>query len=227
LINDEYLRICGLTREEAKQWDIFRRITHPDDLERQDAFSFQIAQGKIDRYSMEKRYLRPDGQPVWVFLCHRMRNCDDGSFEDLYIAVDITERKLAEEKLRTTELLFNMAGQISEVGVWAVELPERTMRWTEEVYHIHEAPSDYEPTLDGAMEFYTPECREAFRSAFEACVRDGTPYNLELEMITTTGRRIWVRIMGQADILDGWPQRVFGVMQDITVVKNNTPAASP
>jgi PAS domain S-box-containing protein len=97
LINDEYLRICGLTREEANQWDSFRRITPPDDMERQDVFSFQVAQGKIDRYSMEKRYLRPDGQTVWVYFCYRMRNCDHGGFEDLYIAVDITERKIAEE----------------------------------------------------------------------------------------------------------------------------------
>jgi PAS domain S-box-containing protein len=103
LINDEHLRICGLTREEAKQWDSFRRISHPDDLKRQDALNFQIAQGKIDRYSIEKRYLRPDGETVWVSFSYRVRHCDDGSVEDLYIAVDITERKMAEEKLRLAE----------------------------------------------------------------------------------------------------------------------------
>jgi PAS domain S-box-containing protein len=227
LINDEHLRICGITREETEKWDCFRRITHPDDVKRQDELHLQLAHGKIDRYSMEKRYLRPDGQTVWVLFFYQVRNCGEGIFEDLSGVLDITELKTAEEKLRLAELLFDLAGQIAKVGVWTVELPERTMHWTEEVYQIHEAPPDYEPTLEGALEFYTPECRETFRNAFEACLRDGTPYNLELEMITATGKRIRVRTTGRADILEGRPQRVFGAMQDITGIKGKVPAPGP
>ena len=86
----------------------------------------------------------------------------------------------------------------------------------------------------GAVRLYgfTPPCLSLGRMQpmsdvdLEACARDGTPYNLELEMITATKRRIWVRTVGQADIRDGRPQRVFGAMQDITVAKKNTPAAS-
>ena len=217
LINDEYLRICGLTREEANQWDSFRLITHPDDLERQDAFSFQVAQGKIDRYSMEKRYLRPGGEPSWVLFCYRMRNSDDGSFEDLYTSVDITERKGLEEKLRMSELLLDAAGEISGVGVWIVELPNRAMHWTRQVYAINEAPWDDEPTLDGFIGFHTPECREIFRQAFEACVRDGTPFNLELDMITGGGHRVRVQTKGQLDLCEGRPRCVFGATQLVKV----------
>jgi PAS domain S-box-containing protein len=111
LINDEHLRICGLTREEAKQWSNFRRVTHPDDAERQDAYRFQIAQGKIDRFSMEKRYLRPDGQTVWVSFSYLMRKCGDGTVEDLSYVIDITERKMVEEKLRRLEVPLNTDGQ--------------------------------------------------------------------------------------------------------------------
>ncbi len=110
LINDEHLRICGLTLEEAKEWTIFRRITHPDDLERQDAFSLEVAEGKIDRYSMEKRYLRADGQTIWVLFSYRSQNCGDGTFEDLFYVIDITERKIMEEKLRMSEIPLDTAG---------------------------------------------------------------------------------------------------------------------
>jgi PAS domain-containing protein len=156
-----------------------------------------------------------------------VRNCGDGSFEDLYTAVDITERKTAEEKLRMTEVLFNLARQMSKVGVWIVELPDRAMHWTEQVHQILDLPSDHEPTLAATLEFHAPECRGTFREAFEACARDGTPYDLELEMITATGRRIRVRTLGQAEIREGRPQRVFGAIQEISAVKNDLQAASP
>jgi rsbT co-antagonist protein RsbR len=105
---------------------------------------------------------------------------------------------------------------MSKVGAWVVELPERAMRWTGQLYQLHEVPPDYEPSLDGALAFYAPECRETFRNAFEACANDGTPFHLTLEMITATGRRVRVRTMGEADSPNGKPQRVLGIMQEFS-----------
>ena len=99
LINDAHLRICGLTREQADMPETFQRITHPDDQPRQAELDRQLEEGKIDRYSMEKRYVTLDGRRVWtVFSCQR-RKYPDGSFEELSTVVDITELKQAEEAL--------------------------------------------------------------------------------------------------------------------------------
>jgi PAS domain S-box-containing protein len=100
LINDAHLRICGLTREQADLPENFQRITHPEDRPRQAELDRQLEEGKIDRYSMDKRYITLDGRPVWtVFSCQR-RKYPDGSFEELSTVVDITELKQAEEALR-------------------------------------------------------------------------------------------------------------------------------
>ena len=93
LINDEHLRICGLSRDEALSWMSFRSITHPDDAKRQDELAFQVARGKIDRYSLEKRYIRSDGQTVWVLLNYRTLLHEDGSSDDFTTVIDITDRK--------------------------------------------------------------------------------------------------------------------------------------
>jgi PAS domain S-box-containing protein len=221
LINDEYLRICGVTREQASQWDTFRLITHPDDLPRQDALSFQVAQGKTDHYSMEKRYVRPNGETVWVQFGYRMRNSDDGSFEDLYMAIDLSAYKTQEEQLRMSELLLIATGELSKAGVWIVELPNRAMHWSKDIYAVLGASSDYEPTLEGIIEFHAPECRKAVRQAFETCIREGTPFSLESEVITAKGDRLRVRMLGQSDIVDDHPRCIFGAIQDVTAVKTN------
>jgi PAS domain S-box-containing protein len=113
LINDAHLRICGLTREQADNLETFQRITHPEDQPRQAEFVRQLEEGKIDRYSMERRYVTLDGRVAWtVFSCQR-RKYPDGSFEELSTVVDITELKQAEEALhRRDEQLRQFAGQL-------------------------------------------------------------------------------------------------------------------
>jgi PAS domain S-box-containing protein len=113
LINDAHLRICGLTREQADIPDNFQRITHPDDQPRQAELSRQLEEGKIDHYSMEKRYVTLDGRLVWTVFSYQRRKYPDGSFEELSTVVDITELKEAEAALRLRdEKLREFAGRL-------------------------------------------------------------------------------------------------------------------
>lgn len=96
LINDAHLRLCGLTREQVNDEGNFRRVSHPDDYRRQAALIRQLQEGTIDRYTIDKRYVRPDGQCVWVMLTFLRRTYDDGSHEDLSFVVDISDRKRVE-----------------------------------------------------------------------------------------------------------------------------------
>lgn len=96
-INGAHLRICGLTREQHDQPDIYRRITHPDDYAVQQRFNEQVKAGLLKQFSLEKRYLHPDGRVVWVNFSYQREMYSDGTVEELTTVVDITERKLAEK----------------------------------------------------------------------------------------------------------------------------------
>jgi len=47
-------------------------------------------------------------------------------------------------------------------------------------------------------------------------IRDGTPWDLELPLITATGRHIWVRAVGEVEFDAGQPVRLVGALQDVT-----------
>ncbi len=134
--------------------------------------------------------------------------------------VDITQGKEAEEKLRDSELIQRMAGQMSKVGGWSVEFPSRIVHWTEEVYKIHQMPLDFQPTVDDGVNFYAPEYRDIVRQAFEGCARSGSPFDVEVEIITGKGVRVWVRTTGEAESHEGNLTRIVGAVQDITAAKN-------
>ena len=45
-----------------------RDITHPDDRDRDEQAAARLAQGQLDEYAAEKRYLRKDGSILWAAL---------------------------------------------------------------------------------------------------------------------------------------------------------------
>src|ERR1039458_1949248 len=98
-INDAHLRLCGLTREQHDQPGIYAQITHPEDHALQQRFIAQVNAGVRKHYSMEKRYLHPDGKVVWVDFSYQREIYPDGTIEELTTVVDITERKTVEQQL--------------------------------------------------------------------------------------------------------------------------------
>lgn len=113
-INAMYEKITGRKREEMIKLG-WAAITHPDDLqENLDKYN-QLQEGKIDSYSMQKRFIRPDGSIVWVDMTVARLNFEGSRYNHISIVQDITERKQMEDALIESErskavLLSNLPG---------------------------------------------------------------------------------------------------------------------
>lgn len=113
--------------------------------------------------------------------------------------------------------LMEQSAKSAEVGGW--ELDARTMRlyWTSETYRIHElSPETYTPTLATALQFYAPESIPLITQAVDQGLREGLPFDLELQMLTALGKCIWVRAIGIPEHEEGRTVRLFGSFQNIT-----------
>ncbi len=126
------------------------------------------------------------------------------------------EQRTAEGRLRVSEGLLRIAGRAARLGGWSTDLRTGRSTWSDQVCAIHEVPAGTAPTAEESLAFYVPEYREVIRATFAACARAGTPFDLELQIITARGRRVWVRAIGQADRnAAGLITRVEGAFQDI------------
>ncbi|HPF55768.1 MAG TPA: PAS domain S-box protein, partial [Clostridiales bacterium] len=92
-INAEFERICGRKSEELLKQG-WAKITHPDDVE-EDLRQFKKLQaGEIKSYSMDKRYIKPDGSVVWVnIIVSALDIKNENQYNHICLVKDITEQK--------------------------------------------------------------------------------------------------------------------------------------
>ena len=99
-INPAYEQILGRTKEKLQKMT-WAELTDPEDLAADLAYYEQFKNGKIDQYSLEKRYIKPDGSVVWVNMLVAPFSTSGGKSDDhLCIITDITERKKMEATLK-------------------------------------------------------------------------------------------------------------------------------
>lgn len=99
-VNRTLCEFLGYSRDQLAELD-FQSITHPDDLADDESQVAALLEGRIERYSIEKRYVRRDGQIVWAMLTVTL--ADEGTgVEPYFISViqDLTERKRQETEVQ-------------------------------------------------------------------------------------------------------------------------------
>ena len=99
--NPAIQKMLGFTEQELRSL-AFTEFTHPDDIDLDWRLYSELIDGKRDKYEIEKRYIKKDGQVMWGQLTvSRVKN-KVGAPADYVVGMveDITERKRAERELR-------------------------------------------------------------------------------------------------------------------------------
>ena len=127
--------------------------------------------------------------------------------------VDVSEIK------RVTDLLAETQ-RVAKMGGWEYSYVTRELSWTEEMYRIYETtPEEFPVSWDAMLGQCTPESLRRFHDARDQSEASGVQLDLELEITTLKDQRIWVRVIGHVEFLDGRPFRAFGSVQNVQAKK--------
>jgi len=127
-VNKKLCSILGYSEAELLQ-KTFQELTHPDDLQSDLAQVQAVLSGKIDQYSMEKRYFHKSGATVWANLTVGLVRQPDGT-PGYFVSMveDISSKRRQAQKLASLlQISYELAGNIDLQKV----LQTATARMTE------------------------------------------------------------------------------------------------
>lgn len=113
--NPAYSRILGRTEDELREQTILS-VTHPEDRARCEEQLGCLVAGEIPSFVIEKRYVRPSGEAIWVRNSFSLLNDSGEPSHIILICDDITERRRAERLLIESEKLATVGQLTSSIA---------------------------------------------------------------------------------------------------------------
>ncbi len=214
-----WLEMVGYAPDELPHtYATWESLIHPEDFGATLTALQDHCQGRTPIYRSEHRLRTKDGSWIWSLSRGEVvsRDAQGRALRVVGMQGDITERKLLEQQLRRNQEIALQVGRLAQIGAWELEVATKKVTWDPEIFRLHEVELGYEPAFVTAIEFYPPEARTQLTDALSRAEWDGTPFDLELPFVSARGRRLWVRVIGRAEVRQGRAVRVYGALQEIT-----------
>jgi PAS domain S-box-containing protein len=209
-------RVLGYAPENLIGRNLFA-LVHPDDLAvTLAAFRENISHTGLRRWN-EYRFRHLDGS--WRSLESDARSwLDHPEVRGVVVnSRDVTQSRLAQERLVRSERQLTAAQALAHVGSWEWELADNLFVCSAEMKRLLGMEADQEISYDQFLECLHPDDREQTRQTLLAVRRHHQPFNLTQRFVCPDGSVRLVISFGGI-VLDNLGQtvRIFCACQDIT-----------
>ena len=195
------------------------QFASPEDSADDWALFQQLQEGIIDQYSLEKRYVRKDGDRIWGRLnVSLLKNNNGGSPLVFAFLENITERRRTEDALRESEQRFRLAAYAGKMFSYewdaATDLVVRTGEYaellcTDKVAHLSSGQK-----ISAKVH---PDDREIVLAADAALSPEKPQLRVSHRMTRPDSSVIWVEKTGRGHFNEqGQILRIVGMVADIT-----------
>jgi PAS domain S-box-containing protein/putative nucleotidyltransferase with HDIG domain len=216
--NEGFERMFGYTRAESVGKTTVGLSIYTDPSGRDRLTARLRKDGQLTDF--ESTFRRKDGTVFTASFSARLLSIQG---EECFVAVvrDITERKRAEEALRTSEATLSEAQRIGRIGSFEWDARTDATTWSDETYRLYgRDPKEKPPTYEERLKMCTPESAARLDAATKRSAQTDEPYVLDVEEVRPDGTRRWVTSRGEATRdTDGTVIGMHGTVQDITELK--------
>lgn len=173
--------------------------------------------------SIETRWRRKDGRIIDVYLSSSAIDMADLSRGVVFTALDITDRKRAEENLRLTEASYRTLVE----QVPAIIYVDNTDDVSSSIYvspqsekYLGYSPEEWLFDPDLWVKILHPDDRQRVITENTRTNQTGEPFDMEYRLMRKDGKVLWIRDQAVLEYAaDGKPLFWRGIMMDITKEK--------
>lgn len=128
---------------------------------------------------------------------------------------DITEKNELQKSIIETNQLFTEIQNVAKIGVWKANLTSKEVYWSDEVYNIHEVEVGTAIDINKGIKYYHPDYQKVVENAINKAISENKSWDEEAILITTTGKKIWVRTLGYPVFINNELKELQGLFMDI------------
>jgi PAS domain S-box-containing protein len=213
--NNWWPKMTGYTREEYSKMKNFA-VTHPDDIEKSKFWLKKIHTGEIDKYQIEKRYIRKDKSIFWgESSVSAIKDKNNQITSTIGIVTDITERKLAEDLLRESEEKYRGLVENSPDGIVTYVL-DKIAYVNTEALRIVGANTAEQIIGKCVLEFIHPDSIESVIQRMKEVILDENASQIvEERLLTLKGETVYAELKAIPTVFEH-QNAVQVIIHDIT-----------
>ncbi|HZE91891.1 MAG TPA: PAS domain-containing protein [Rhizobacter sp.] len=221
--NDLAFRVLGIERRsDGVPLEEVRALIHPDDLPRVVAAASQLSEGHRP-VDTEARYKRADGG--WVHVLSRRvlrRNTQGEAIEFVGVAMDVSDRAMAQADLRSANERVSLAARSVGMGSWEWNIETGAAIWDTDMFRLRGiAPQEAAPSEEQRFAMTHPDDIERVRSMMRQSTDNPGSASYEFRVCWPDGTVRWLASRSTLVIdADGQKRRLIGVNWDVTEAMN-------
>jgi PAS domain S-box-containing protein len=223
LWSDRLKAFYGLPPDAKVTFGTFEQTSHPDDRERiLRTYEAALDPASGGHFKIEHRIMAPDGSVRWLLASGQVLFEGSGKpVRCIGTALDITDRKHAEQALARSEARLRLALDAARLGTYERDLRAGTGRFSQRGAELHGLPPN-EPvyTLKSWLDLIHPDDRDQVAGRVAGAVAGSGLYEADYRAVWPDGQIRWIAARGEV-VKDeaGKPTRVAGIVYDVTARK--------
>ena len=222
LVNDGFCEMVGRPREALLAMRM-QDLTHPEDLARNLEGFGQLVRGERQRFTVEKRYVRPDGSVVWVQNAVSATLDADGRVRYITAAVaDISDLRAAQASQGVLADQRQLALDAAQVGWWQYDPGSGMVSHDARYAAIYGLDARLQRHVDEISALLHPDDAPRLWAAIEAAIQPGRPipYDVQYRINRPDGAVRWLEARGIATFDGQGPgakvESFVGTVADVT-----------